>query len=492
MRKIFYILFVGMGLVSLSGCNKFLDHQPDDRTDLDNPVKIKELVASAYPQVFYAAFAESLSDNAGDKGTTERVDQNSFPWKFEDQVKSDYDMPNTYWNACYKAISSANHALDAIEKLGTPAATRASKGEALVARAYAHFMLVNFFAKPYNEATSGTDMGIPYQMKPEKTAVGEYERGTVKSVYEQIEKDLVEGISLIDNSNYAAPSYHFTKNAAYAFATRLYLFKKDYAKVISYADLVAKTGTIANILRPWNSEYINYSYYVLQNAYGSAATPANLLLVEANSTYGKDYPGYNYGLNSSLLAEVYGSGSNPLGRELAFRSKVFGGTETVYNIPKFKTNDIKESISDNFGEPYVVYTLFAIEEVLFNRAEAYANLGRNDEAINELNTFLSKRLANYSANNAAHNLTLTKIKNFYPDKGEKEAIVEAVLNFKRQEFLFEGLRWLDIIRLGRTVIHRSVGGSSDNINLTIDANDKRRVLQLPVEAVQFGLEANPR
>ena len=489
MKKVI-ILFLTS--ISLIGCNKFLDHQPDDRTDLDNVVKIKELVGSAYPKVFYSAFTESLSDNAGDKGTAERVDQNFFPWKFEDQIKSDYDTPNAYWQAAYKAISVANHALAAIENLGNPSDSRAVKGEALVARAYAHFMLVNFFAKPYNQSTSATDLGIPYETKPESTAVGNYSRGTVQEVYNSIEKDLLEGLELIDNSIYKVPSYHFNKNAAYAFATRFYLFKKQYEKVIQYADLVSKTATISSTLRPWNTEYVNFSYYVLQNDYGNSTRAANLLLAEANSIYGSDYPTYNYGLNSSLLAEVFGAGSNPMNIQLSYRSKVFGGNETVYNIPKFKSNFIKESISDNFGEPYVVYTLFAIEEVLFNRAEAYANLGRTDEALAELQAFLSKRITNYNASNANHKITLSKIKAFYPDLSDSEAIVETVINFKRQEFLFEGMRWLDIIRLGKTVIHRSVASSKDKIDLVIGPDDPRRVLQLPQEAIEFGLPANPR
>ena len=486
------IVLIIIASISLTGCNKFLDHQPDDRTDLDNVVKIRELVGSAYPKVFYGAFAESMSDNAGDKGTAERVDQNFIAWKFEDQIKSDYDTPNAYWQACYKAISAANHALDALNKLGNPSNSRSVRGEALVARAYSHFMLVNFFAKPYNKASASTDLGIPYVTLPESVAVGEYERGTVENVYNNIEKDLIEGISLIDNSSYTVPSFHFNKNAAYAFATRFYLFKKEYEKVIQYADLVSKTSTIASSLRPWNTEYINYSYYVLQNAYGNSTTPSNLLLAEANSVFGSEYAGYNYGLNSSLLAEVFGGGSNPLNLQLSFRSKIFGGNETVYNIPKFKSNFIKESISDNFGEPYVVYTLFALEEVLFNRAEAYANLNRSSEALDELQAFLSKRINNYNPNSANHKITLTKVKNYYPNKTEAEAIVETVLNFKRQEFIFEGMRWFDIIRLGKPIIHRSVAGSKDKIDLTIGPDDPRRVLQLPIEAIEFGLTANPR
>ncbi|MCI0920452.1 RagB/SusD family nutrient uptake outer membrane protein [Sphingobacterium rhinopitheci] len=489
MKKISVFILSSLFLFS---CNKFLDYQPDDRTELDNVVKITELVGSAYPDRFYAAFAESMSDNAGDKGVTSREMKNFYPWEFRDQVSTASDTPNAYWQACYRAIAAANQALAGIAKLGDPVEARAAKGEALVARAYAHFMLVNYFALPYDSSIANDSPGIPYQTTPETVAVGEYSRGTVQSVYDMIEKDLLDGIPLIDNSTYKVPSFHFTKNAAYAFATRFYLFKKEYERVIFYADLISNTTSIANLLRPWNTAYQNYSYFVLQDAYSSSSDPANILMAESASGYGEDYPRYNYGLNSSLLATVFGGGSNPLNLQLSYRSKVFGGNETVYNIPKFKTNFIKEAISDNFGIRYVVYTLFSMEEVLFNRAEAYANLDRTIDALADLQAFLSKRVTNYNVNNANHRITLAKCQAFYPGLTDKEAVVETILNFKRQEFLFEGMRWFDIIRTGKTVIHRSVAGSRDQIDLTISPDDPKRVLQLPIEAIEYGLQANPR
>ncbi|XLL74012.1 RagB/SusD family nutrient uptake outer membrane protein, partial [Myroides odoratimimus] len=36
------------------------------------------------------------------------------------------------------------------------------RAEALLARAYNHFMLVNLWAKHYNPATAESDLGIPY------------------------------------------------------------------------------------------------------------------------------------------------------------------------------------------------------------------------------------------------------------------------------------------------------------------------------------------
>lgn len=51
-------------------------------------------------------------------------------------------------------------------------------------------MLVNIWAEPYGKSGSATAPGIPYLTKPEKNALVDYKRGTVKEVYERIESDL--------------------------------------------------------------------------------------------------------------------------------------------------------------------------------------------------------------------------------------------------------------------------------------------------------------
>lgn len=488
MKKFTYTILVA-STVLFCACNKFLDQEPDDRTKIDKPDKIVELIASAYPKATYVSFAESMSDNAEDKGAIGRDERNFMPWQFIDQTKTDYDRPTDYWRACYAAIAAANQGLASIEELGNLPSLNAAKGEALVARAYAHFMLALFFAKPYNEKEAASDLGIPYVEKPENVAVGNYTRGTLEEVYKKVERDLLEGISLIDDSHYKIPSFHFTKNAAYAFATRFYLFKKDYEQVVKYADFVAPTATVFNLLRPWNSTYSSLGYYDFRNTYTNSTQSANLLLAEAKSIWGRSFAGYNYGLTYSLLTEIFDRTKNPLGKELVFTTKIFGGTEMVLNIPKFSENFIKESISANFGEPYNVIPLFTVEEVLFNRAEALARLGRDELVLADLNTYLTKRIVNYTSTGAGNKLSVASVKAFYPGKDTPDALVEAVLNFKRQEFLFEGMRWLDIIRLGKVVVHRSVRG---DIDLTLDAQDNRRILQLPTEVIAYGLEANPR
>ncbi|MGH2566361.1 MAG: RagB/SusD family nutrient uptake outer membrane protein, partial [Ginsengibacter sp.] len=61
MKKIFFYTFFCLLLVLGSGCNKFLEKEPDNRAKLDSPEKVSELLGTAYPQANYQPFAETMS-----------------------------------------------------------------------------------------------------------------------------------------------------------------------------------------------------------------------------------------------------------------------------------------------------------------------------------------------------------------------------------------------------------------------------------------------
>ena len=194
--------------------------EPDDRTVIDSPDKVKELLVSAYPQAHYMLFAEFMSDNTQDKGAWlysiyPRRQEEAYYWEVVSEETQ--DTPDFYWYGCYKAIAAANHALYAIEQMPNPEDYEAYKGEALVARAYAHFMLVNFWAEHYDPATAETALGVPYVTEPEREALVIYERETVADVYKKIEDDLQAGLPLIRDNAYDVAKYHFNRAAAHAF-----------------------------------------------------------------------------------------------------------------------------------------------------------------------------------------------------------------------------------------------------------------------------------
>lgn len=482
MKRTWYPVLFG---VCLMACNKQLDKLPDNRTVITNVDQVTQLLASAYPHAVYMSFTEPMSDNAEDKGSApatadpESYQINSQSYRFQDVTSIKFDSPIAYWDSCYHAIAIANQALTYCNGPDS-ALYAAQKGEALVCRAYAHFMLVCLFAKPYNSTTAGTDPGIPYVTKPISNVFEKYTRGTVLSVYNNIESDLTRGLALIQDKIYGtAPKFHFTIQAAHAFATRFYMFKRDYDQVISHASAVFGSSDPASLIRNATVDYATLQYQQLGIKYVSSSENANILLQEAQSNYFDNYAQYRYGYGQGIYFNVINAPNVTKGN-LAMIT--YGATPQVFNFPKWS------SYNSGGGGKYGLDPLFSMEEVLMNRAEAYAWKNNTTAALADLNAWVSRNIKNYDP--ASHNVTITKATGFY---GQSAAIslIEAALDFKRYSYMQEGLRWFDLIRLGATIYRFSGSNFSSPID-SILPNDKRRVLQLPPEAVAAGLELNPR
>ena len=471
--------------LTLSGCKKFLEHPPDNRAALTSPEKVSQLLGTAYPQANYMAFCESISDNVADKGIGGVDQTNTDLFFFRDISTNGQDSPEFYWNACYAAVAAANQALEACANAKDPENYTAQKGEALVARAYAHFMLVTFFSKLYDPSTADTDPGIPYVTEPENVVFKNYKRKTVGYVYQMIEKDLTEGLPLINDRLYTVPRYHFTKVAAHVFATRFYLFKKDYAKVVEHANLVFPGNNITPLLRPWNTTYRSITYNELWARYAKTTEPANLLLSETSSLWARTYYRTRYGLNDSLQSVIFGP--NVTGGVWAFNYQLYEAGTNNFVLPKVNEYFVRVSVNAEIGFPYVMVPLFTAEEALFNRAEANAQLNNTTAAIDDLNTYAATRIVNYNV--STHTITASRILGYYNTSNIQTGTVAAILDFKRAEFAQEGMRWFDLLRHKLPVKHAVARGGE---TMVLAADDPRRVFQLPESAKLSGLDLNPR
>lgn len=473
-------------LLISAGCNKYLDKEPDNRAKLNSAEKISQLLGTAYPESNYQAIAETMSDNVTDIGNGQADNLIHDLYFYIDTKENQEDSPEKYWFACYSAIASANLALQTISKEPDPNVYKNQKGEALVARAYAHFMLVTFFSKFYDAATASSDPGIPYVTEPETVVIKQYDRKTVQYVYEMIEKDLTEGLPLIEDKAYNVPKYHFNRAAANAFAVRFYLFKKDYAKVIQYANAAVPGNNFVPSLRGWNSTYQNITDVTeLFKIYAKSTEPANLLLVETASVWARNYYSVRYGVSEAKQSEIFPRPDPITGGNFAFKLySIYEGTHAL--VPKIDEYFVKVSVNANIGDAYVMVPLFSVEEVLFNQAEAYAQTGNIAGALANLNAYASTRILNYSAAN--HNITQAKLTTAFGTTDVKTAIIRAILYYKRAEFIHEGMRWFDILRYKIPVVHAVKGGPT----ITLSADDPRRVLQLPQSTTLAGLAGNPR
>ena len=483
-------------LLIVVSCDEVLDENPDNRTFIDTPEKIAELLVAAYPEAGYAPFLEPMSDNAGDKGpssTTDfRVNEEMYFWRDLNDI--DPDTPTDYWNDTYEAISHANQALVAIEALGGEAELNPLRGEALLCRAYAHFMLVNIFSKAYNPATSATDIGIPYVTMPETVLLGDFERENVAQVYSNIREDLEEGLRLVED-DYAVPTFHFTKQAANAFASRFYLILGEWELVIKHSNLVLGTSDDVSMLR----DIATSSRLTLQNQFAlytsSSLEPANLLLVSGNSRYNRIEAVARYQLSPRLNNSLFGT--NITGKPWAY-SLFFREGSDNNAVPKYQEYFRVTNPAASIGIPFVTFVLFSTDEVLLNRAEAHAMLGQTEEATNDINLSLEVKTVNYDRNTDV--LTSQMIEGIYADvpndlytpfytiPENALPLVAAILDIKRTVFYNEGLRWLDIKRHDIAIEHQDFNGNS----FFLPKGDNRRALQIPEAAQALGIIENPR
>lgn len=162
-NQLYIPLFIATLAIVGSSCNDFLDELPDNRTELNSEQKIAKMLVSAYPEGSANELFELYSDNTDDNSARysyyKLSEEECYNWK--DTQEEYQDTPTNLWETHYIAIASANMALEEIEKRGNPESLMPQRGEALVCRAYNHFVLANIFCNAYNTHAS-QELGIPY------------------------------------------------------------------------------------------------------------------------------------------------------------------------------------------------------------------------------------------------------------------------------------------------------------------------------------------
>ena len=537
-----YIFAASLMLLGLVSCDKFLDVMPDNRTELDSADKIRRLLVTAYPAVDYLYFNELMSDNSENLGDnnpyTDVIFDQIYTWS--DVTEDWFECPAWVWENCYRAIASANQALLTMEEKGGAEALdcQAEMAEALMCRAFSHFILVNTFCMNYNPETSETDLGVPYMTRSETTLNPKYERGTVAEVYRHIDEDIQAALPYISDAYYKVPQYHFTKKAANAFAARFYLFYEKWAEAEKYAD--AALGAIPQLRDLKKFSTITRDYDAWCDQFISPSEKANLLMLGANSLYGRAYckaAGYcekyshtRYTANNEDLfaANIWGNQAGFSSASLYYMQPAQYSGNNFDKVTTWRINEHAQ-IADAVAEtvtPFMFFPALTIDETLLIRAEARVLQGKYEAAAEDLTLWMQ--------NNIKTSMVLTpeKILAFYEDpivkydddgnpireskyatwdnstikkhlnpsfyigaeNGLRECMIQCVLGFRRIEGFALGLRWWDVKRYGIEIWRRTMGsnGAPARLDDMLLKDDPRRAIQLPREVIDAGLTPNPR
>lgn len=224
MKKIIYSLLLG-GVFLATSCEKFTDLQPKGKNLLSTTNELEMLLNTEFTPSstnirMMAGDMIYTFDNVPTMLSNPNKTQKSImiSWdeanmdKLAELTSSDYDYTD-YYGYIGKI---ANPILACVEAASGDEKIKAQlKCEALVIRAYFHWLLVNKFAKAYNPATAATDPGVPYVLE-DWDIQQPTEKKAVQEVYDNILKDLEEAIKIDALPNTAVNQMRMSKACAYA------------------------------------------------------------------------------------------------------------------------------------------------------------------------------------------------------------------------------------------------------------------------------------
>ncbi len=551
--KINKILFSGIAASALllSSCtDSFLDVLPDTRVELETVDQLRMILNDGYPYYNYATVCELSSDNVEDNDSPDdnglrynltsysKGDDEAFAWE---EVKSatGSDTPSGIWEAYYHSIACANSVLEAINDMKAAGTDEDSteisalRGEALILRAYCHFILANVFCDAYRGPELSKDIvGLPYAKTTEKTVKPHYERGNLADFYANIEADIDSGLPLINNGIYEIPKYHFNTSAANAFAANFYLFKRDYKKCLECCN-AAFGGEEVSAASYMNTIWSHLGEFYYIKDFGlftqNIDKQRNLLLL---ATYSQGWRRYIGGrryapIRNAKRATVQGPG--PSWQKNRFKSSATGevfamnpcfngccGSNSKAEYGTYFAGNCCEQFEytnkiAGIGYTHMTRSEYTGEDVVLMRAEAKLFLGDKEGCIADLRVWDESHWLSVGSY-TYEQLTEELIRSFYHDSDpgyeivktihldevcpsdeyhvtdEIEPMLQCIQHFRRIEGVHMGKRWFDIKRFGLEFTRKIGYNRVESLTMM----DSRKAIQIPSEVIAAGLEANTR
>jgi len=351
-------------------------------------------------------------------------------------VSSTNEVQN-FWGAVYAAVNAINVFLEGLQvawdggKLDgkiTQAEFDQFRSEALTLRALCYFDLLQLYAKPYNIG-AGANPGVPLRLTAMKSAEGnDLARSTVAECYTQILKDLndAEPLAATSYSTALLNTTRIHRNTIIALKTRVYLHMQNWANVVSESAKIVGQSTPPFSATSGVAFALNPSYADLWTTYTSAESIFSMPFTSTNT------PGTQNG-----LPHYFNSASS----ESYYLNTSAGSVYATMDDTDVRKSSLVLADGNYFLSKYPDFTtltnyapVIRYAEVLLNRAEALVRSGGavTAEALSLLNAVRTR-----SFPTGAY-ASFATVNDFY----------NAILLERNMEFLGEGMRNLDIMRLG--------------------------------------------
>lgn len=383
----------------------------------------------------------------------------------------------------YAKIKGCNVIMDYLNNVsGTMKEKNAVLGQCLFLRAYYYLKLVTTYGQMYDApgVNPETALGVPLVLSSQ-VKDGGLPRSSLKAVYDQIEKDLLQAEPLLRTNFTPTTAFRVSADLCNALLSRFYLYKgrnEDMDKVIQYAGATLQNRFVLTVL----SSFVGSNNSISANGIYNAASP-EVLWVYAGSYSGinsvnvdpSSLPPFTV---SSDLSNRYdkGTGTSNYGD---LRFQYYFQSFTISGGTKFPYRTGKNTLNATYGTKG-----FRVAELYLNRAEAYirrflvsGNAVDRTAALADLNTLRQSRYDNRNTAYTPVNIT------------DAQALYAFCKEERRRELALEdGHRFIDLKRWGLGVTHVYTGPDNVTSTFTLPANGPLYALPIPYDAILANTE----
>lgn len=507
-KKFLVSLLLPVGLLlGTTGCTAWLTLKPEGEVVLEDFWKNESNVES----VLLACYRGMTEDDVinrmivwGELRSDNMIANGSISYDMQKILDGDITSTNSFanWGKFYTIINYCNTVLkyskgvQDYDKNFTDGDYQRVRAEAITLRSLCYFYLVRTFKEVPWVNTASVDDTQNY----------DFFKASEDEVLDSLVSNLNE-IRYSASSNFGDPIMNkgrITKNAVNALLADIYLWRNDYVNCITACNRVLADTTL---------KLVDEKTYYTQ-VFGFGNSPESIFELQFDTKTQTNKP----------VQDLYGNGSDPLG-DLSFPATLaFNTSEKVaglyspyaYKVPStsivegpddvrakdsyilyggrffiFKYAGLTRSVLSNGVSVYQYrsgnatsnWIVYRLSDVILMKAEALAQraAGSNlKEAVDMVN------LTYLRANPLEAPLDVVN----YPTK---EDVQKLVLRERQREFLFEGKRWFDLVRMARregttsnlnTYVEAKVSGASASLGAPV-----LNAMYMPVAKSE--LEANP-
>ncbi len=371
------------------------------------------------------------------------------------------------WKYFYEIIGNCNYILSAVAAAeGDRAVIGDVAAQALAARAFAYFMLIQSYQQTY---VGHEDLpGVPVYTEATGTDVGGKPRGTVRATYAQINADLDEALRLFrETSKPRAHISHLDSCSTLLLQARVALVQNDWAKaekacrnILSGSKARLLTREEATVVKGTYDDANAKNWTTGTTPFNSVESPCVLWGAQVLSDQGQQIAYSSFYSQMDACTDIYYATESPkcisnwlysqisgtdirkgwwngnIGRP---RSEWKGGANLDYNQFKFQWADQKTYLGD--------YIFMRMEEVYLVLAEALCRQSRYTESRDVLWELLSRRDTDPTLRATLDGLS-GDIQTF-STTGTVATLLDEILLQRRIELWGETGRIFDILRLAK-------------------------------------------